>query len=119
MTPDEALQAAIASAIAAFDSGNHAWGRFFAYVLRPYRGHPPAPTPAAVRAALQEAALSVPQAADAAAAYTFYAALVTARGELEAFIGGLPDPLHTADVLQAPQALAEAIGWLEPWANER
>ena len=117
MAEDATLADAIAEATAAFDAGNHAWGRFFVYVLRPYRDIPPAPDASLVRAALQEAALSVPQAADAAEARAFHDTLLTAHRELTAFIAGLPESLRTGDLLLAPDAFWEAIERLEPWSE--
>lgn len=114
MTDDEPLREAIAEATAAFDAGNHAWGRYLLYVLRPYHGRPPAPDPAPVRVALQDAALSVPQRADAAEARAFAEALAVARRAVEAFIDGLPDTIRTGDVLVAPDAFTEALDALRP-----
>lgn len=117
MVEDVTLEDAIAEAMAAFDAGNHAWGRFFVYVLRPYQGIPPAPDPAPVRAALQEAALSVPQAVDAAEARAFHDALFAAHRELVAFIARLPEPLRAGDLLLAPDAFREAVERLQPWSE--
>ncbi len=114
MTAEDALQEAVTEATAAFDAGNHAWGRFLLYVLRPYRGDPPAPDPSPVRAALQEAAVSVPHSTEAAELRAFLDALLAARRAVDAFIGRLPPDLRTGDVLLAPDAFAEAIGWLAP-----
>lgn len=114
MTGADALQQAISEATAAFDAGNHAWGRFLLYVLRPYHGRPPAPDPSPVRIALQEAALAVPHTADAADLRAFLDALLIAHREVEAFIAHLPPDLRTGDVLVAPDAFAEAIAVLAP-----
>jgi hypothetical protein len=110
MNVDDTLR----EAIAAFDAGNHAWGRFHLYTFRRYHDNPPAPGPAAVRAALQEAVLSVPHSGDEQEIREFRVAVSAALRELEAFIALLPDPLRTSDVLQAPEALAEALELLQP-----
>ena len=111
---ETALEQAIAEATSAFDAGNHAWGRFYLYVLRRYRGSLPAPDPAPVRTALQEAALAVPQTANAEEAWVFAEALAAALRELQAFIDALPDPLRAGDVLVAPGAFADALRALQP-----
>jgi hypothetical protein len=116
---NDALGQAIAAAIEAFDAGNHAWGRYLHYVLRPYRAeHPDAPSPARVRAALREAALSVPHSRDPEELRAFFNALLVARRALRDFIAALPDPLRTADLLMAPDAFAEAMTYLEPWLGD-
>ncbi|MER3421186.1 MAG: hypothetical protein C4290_12000 [Chloroflexota bacterium] len=113
------LGQAIAAAIEAFDAGNHAWGRYLHYVLRPYRSeHPEAPSPVRVRAALREAALSVPHSREREELRAFYNALLLARRALRDFIAALPDPLRTADLLMAPDAFAEAMTYLEPWIGD-
>ena len=117
MVRDDPLREDIEEAVAAFDAGNHAWGRFFVYVLRPYRGPLPAPDAAPVRAALQEAALAVPQATDLDEVRAFHAALLAIRRELTVFLALLPDPLRASDLLTAPDAFAEAIDLLDPWVN--
>lgn len=119
MNEDEALEQAIAAAIEAFDAGNHAWGRYLHYVLRPYRAaHPDAPSPARVRAAMQEAALSVPHSREREELRAFFNALLVARRALRDFIAALPGPLRTADLLMAPDAFAEAMTYLEPWLGD-
>jgi len=116
MNGDEALNQAIAAAIEAFDAGNHAWGRYLHYVLRPYRAeHPEAPSPARVRAALREAALTVPHSREREELRAFFNALLVARRPLRHFIAVLPDASRTADLLKAPDAFAEAMTYLEPW----
>ena len=117
MTADAPLRDALVEATAAFDAGNHAWGRFFLYVLRPYRGDSPAPDPAPVRAALQQAVLLVPHSTDLEEVGAFAAAIVDTRRAVEAFTSTLPAPLRTGDVLLVPDALDEALEWLEPFAD--
>jgi hypothetical protein len=114
---NDALVEAVAEAVAAFDAGNHAWGRYLLYVLRPYRGAAPAPDPGPVRAALREAALDVPHGPSLEEVRAFHDALLTVRGALAAFVATLPDALRTGDILLVPDAIAEAIAWLEPWAT--
>ncbi len=117
MTPDGTLQSAIADAVSAFDEGNHAWGRFYLYTLRPYHGPDAAPDATPVRAALQEAALSVPAAPVVAEVRAFAVAIALAGQALEDFIDLLPPALRLPDVLDAPQAFAEAIAALQPWLD--
>ena len=117
MTADDALRDALVEATAAFDASNHAWGRFFLYVLRPYRGGPPAPDPAPVRAAFQEAALLVPHSTDLEEVSAFAAAIVDTRRAVEAFTAALPAALRTGDVLLVPDALGEALEWLQPFQD--
>ena len=115
MNDNDALREAISEATASFDAGNHAWGRYLLYVLRRYRGDPPAPDPAAVRAALQDAVLSVPQQPDIEDIRTFYAAIQIALREVEQFVALLPDVIRTGDILLVPEAFIEAADRLEPW----
>lgn len=117
VTADD-LTDALAEATAAFDAGNHAWGRFYLYVLRRYQGEPPAPDAAPVRSALQEAALSVPQEATRAAACEFAAALAAVCGALAVFVDALPETLRTGDAVVAPESFEEALAALAPWVDD-
>jgi hypothetical protein len=117
MTDQTSLPDAIAESTAAFDAANHAWGRYFLYVLRPYHGDPPAPDPSPVRSALQEAAISVPQSADIGEARAFADTLVAAYRAVESFVAALPDPLRTGDVLTVNEPLGEALAWLMPFVE--
>lgn len=102
------------AAIAAFDAGNHAWGRYYLYTLRRYRGTVAAPDASAVRAAFQDAVLAVPHEDHDHQVRAFRAAILTVLQALEAFIASAPEPLRTGDLLQAPDALAEALDLLVP-----
>jgi hypothetical protein len=117
MPSDEALAEAIAVATEAFDAGNHAWGRFLLYVLRPYHGPPPAPDPAPLRAALQEAAISVPQHPTTGEARAFIDALLIAYREAQTLTERLPATIRTGDILTVPDSFAEAIRALASWAE--
>src|SRR5690349_5328812 len=118
MTADEALVEAIAAATEAFDAGNHAWGRFLLYVLRPYHGPPTAPDPAPLRAALQEAAISVPQHPTTSEARAFINALLIAYREAQTLTEHLPESIRTGDILTVPESFAEAIRALAPWMSD-
>src|SRR5262245_34729870 len=117
MINETSLADAIAESTTAFDAANHAWGRYFLYVLRPYHGDPPAPDPAPVRAALQEAAISVPQTADINETRAFADALVAAYRAVESFVAALPEPLRIGDVLTVNEPLGEALAWLAPFVE--
>ncbi len=105
--PDDLVEA-----IAAFDAGNHAWGRFYLYILRPYRGDPPPPDPTAVRAAFQDAVLTVPESADPEAIHEFTTAIRIASALVDAYVDVLPQSLRAGDLLSVPEALAEALASL-------
>jgi hypothetical protein len=107
--PDEAaLEAAIAEAIIAFDAGNHAFGRFVTYVVRPH-GEAVPRSVQIVREGLQEAALSVPQSPSVEAAAEFLAALRAARDRLARFLADPPPGYALEEAKAAPAALDEAI----------
>lgn len=98
-------------AIAAFDAGNHAWGRFYHYTLRRAAG--PAPDASDVRAALQEAVLAVPHDGHDHQVREFRTAIAAARLAIENFILDAPETLRTGDLLEAPEALTEALELLD------
>ena len=101
----------IREAIAAFDAGNHAWGRFYLYTLRRYTGA--VPDSSGVRTALQDAVLAVPHEGHDHQVREFRTAIAAALRAIEAFIADAPAPLRTGDLLQAPEALAEALDLLQ------
>jgi hypothetical protein len=115
MLPPPDLESAIAEATAAFDAANHAFGRFVTYVVRP-RGALPASV-SAVREALQEAAISVPEETTIAAAREFLAALENAAARLSAFLASPPPGYALEEAHAAPGALAEAIAVLRAWVD--
>lgn len=118
MQQDDRLNDAIAEATAAFDAGNHAWGRFWVYRLRGHPGGPPVDA-GALRAALQEAVLCVPQSPDVEQVAAFAAAIRVAKTEWETLIAQLPAELRDGDLLQAPDAFAEALGYLAPFVSDQ
>ena len=102
----------IAEAVAAFDAGNHAFGRFVTYVVRPHGENVPRAVQV-VREALQEAALAVPHEATPAAASEFLIALRAARDVLARFLAAPPAGYRLEEALNAPEAFDEAIAVLE------
>jgi hypothetical protein len=101
-------------AVEVFDGANLLWGQFYVHSLA---GRPEAEGARAVRAALGEAALSVPRSGDAEELRAFLAALREAREQLLALLQTLPPELMTGPVLETPDAILEAIELLEPAAN--
>lgn len=118
MTRDLTLGEAIAEAIAAFDAGNHAWGRFYHYVVRRAPAGVGVPPVAPVRQALQEAALSVPRHGECEEARQFSAAIGLARQVVEVFVADLPSEQRTGDILLVAEAFREALDALEPWVAD-
>jgi hypothetical protein len=101
----------IEEAILAFDAGNHAWGRYRLFVL--------ATTPEAmavstdaVRDALQEAALSVPDARSGDSG-PFLAAARAAFAALLEYRRALPEGIQLSELNQATFALEETVAVLE------
>jgi hypothetical protein len=101
----------IREAIAAFDAGNHAWGRFYLYTLHRYTGA--VPDVAGVRTALQDAVLAVPHEGHDHQVREFRTAIAATLRAIEIFIADAPEPLRTGDLLQAPEALAEELDLLQ------
>ncbi len=101
----------LADAIAAFDAGNHAWGRYRHFVL----GATPAAlavSTAPLREALSEAAICVPdaQTGDSAA---LLAAIRAACDRLDAYRAALPAEVPRTELDAAAEDFAEAIALLE------
>jgi hypothetical protein len=109
MTNDPAGR--VREAIAAFDAGNHAWGRFYLYTAR--RAANAVPDPSPVRTALQDAVLAVPHEGHDHQVREFRAAIAAAHRVIEAFIIEAPESLRTGDLLQVPEAFAEALELLD------
>lgn len=109
MRPDDpgGLESALAAAVAAFDAGNHAFGRFVTYAVRPHGGIPPSVQ--AVRERLQDAALAVPDAPSTDAAREFLTALKTALSAVDAFLADPPVGYALEEACVAPDALREAV----------
>jgi hypothetical protein len=102
------LEAAIAEAVAAFDAGNHAFGRFVTYAVRPQGEAIPASVQA-VREYFQDAALAVPESPSAEAAQAFLAALRRALAVVEEFLTRPPAGYALEEAVAAPGPLREAI----------
>jgi hypothetical protein len=111
------LESALAEAVAAFDAGNHAFGRFVTYAVRPHGAVPPAVQ--AVREQLQEAALAVPEVQSLGAARDFLAAVRNALDAVEAFLADPPMGYALEEARGAPEALQEAAAILETLTAER
>lgn len=108
--PAAAMAGAVAEAVAAFDAGNHAFGRYRHFVLS---AHPEALAVSATkaRAALQEAAISVVD-ANAGDAAALRIALHTARDEVARYRQALPQGVPVAELDEAIEDLDEALALL-------
>lgn len=115
--PEPLRQAAIAEAVALFDAGNHAWGRFYQYLYLRHPGHPPAPDAAPVREALREAAISVPQTDAAAELQTFASAVAGVYEAITTFLAIAPPSLRVGEVLTTPDSLRECLRLLMPYLD--
>jgi len=110
--------AAIVEAIAAFDAGNHAFGRFVTYEVR-RRGSTIPPSVQTVRERLQEAALSVPQTGSIDEAIEFLAILLDANAAMRSFLAAPPAGYALEEALGAPEALDEAVAVLSAALSSR
>ena len=100
----------LTDAIAAFDAGNHAWGRYRHFVLPTApEGRTSAITP--VREALAEAAISVPDALAGDAA-SLLAALRATLACLRDYRAALPATVPLTELDEAEGDFAEAIALL-------
>ncbi|HLZ68922.1 MAG TPA: hypothetical protein VKV26_03330 [Dehalococcoidia bacterium] len=104
-------QATLAEAIAAFDAGNHAWGRFRHFVL-PTAPAALAVSTASVREALSEAAICVPDTRPGEH-QALLAALRQTRERLDAYAAALPAAVPRTELDQAAEDFGEAIALLE------
>lgn len=102
--------AAVEEAIAAFDAGNHAWGRYRHFVLPGAAAALNIPTDA-VRSALQEAAISVPDARTGEIG-PFVAALSAAYAGLTRYRALLPAEVPPGEVNEALGDIEEALALL-------
>ena len=109
----KALPAIVEEVTSAFDSANHAWGRYFLYVYRPYRGPATLPDATPVREALQEAAISIPVSDDPEELKLLAIALHDALTAVRALLAALPADLATGDIVVVPEALEEALSLLD------
>jgi hypothetical protein len=112
MDEGEELDFAIAEAIAAFDAGNHAFGRFVTYVVRPQNQPIPAEVQA-VREALQEVAIAVPQETTTEAATEFLTALRAARESVARFLADPPGGYALEEARESIDTIDEAVQALE------
>jgi hypothetical protein len=97
-------------AIAAFDAGNHAWGRYRHFVLSARPAALAVPTQQ-VRDALSEAAISVPD-AQSGEPGPFLAALRETLAALRRYRAFLPADVPLAEIEEAEGDFAEAIALL-------
>jgi hypothetical protein len=102
----------LAAAVAAFDAGNHAWGRYRHFVL--------SATPAAltvstapVREALSEAAICVPDAQESGDYVPLLAAVHLTRERLQGYCAALAADVPRTELDQAAESFDEAIALLE------
>ncbi|HZQ37405.1 MAG TPA: hypothetical protein VFD32_15850 [Dehalococcoidia bacterium] len=102
---------ALAEAVAAFDAGNHAWGRFRHFVLS---AEPSAAgiSTRPLRDALREAAICVPD-AQAGDYLPLLAALRRTQARLVEYLSALPPSVPRVELDQAAEAFAEAIELLD------
>ncbi len=108
---------ALAEAVAAFDAGNHAWGRYRHFVLPAEPGAAGVSTQP-VRDALREAAICVPD-AQAGDYLPLLAALRRTRVQLDAYLHALPPAVPRVELDLAAEAFAEAIELLEAGGGAR
>jgi hypothetical protein len=101
----------IEDAILAFDAGNHAWGRYRHFVLSALPVPPPF-SAEPVRAALQEAAISVLE-AQAGDSEPFLAGLHAAYEGMVHYRRALPAGIQLTEIDEAIGDLEEAIALLE------
>ncbi|MHB8575279.1 MAG: hypothetical protein ACYDCQ_08090 [Dehalococcoidia bacterium] len=102
---------AIEAAILAFDAGNHAWGRYRHFVLSNAPHVQAIPTDA-VRAALQEAAVCVPD-AQAGDTGPLLAAVQAALAGLRQYVAAVPAEIQHSELNEAIDALDEAAARLQ------
>lgn len=101
----------LAEMVAAFDAGNHAWGRFRHFVLPAEPGAAGIST-RPLRDALREAAICVPD-AQAGDYPPLLAALRLTQAQLAQYVRALPAAVPRVELDQAAEAFAEAIELLE------
>lgn len=101
----------IEDAILAFDAGNHAWGRYRHFVLSALPV-PPSVSAEPVREALQEAAISVPD-ARTGDVRPFLAGLHDAHDGMLRYRNALPAGIQLTEIDEAIGDVEEAIALLE------
>ena len=114
MPAEDERAAAVADAVAAFDAANLAWGQFYQNTWRLRREAERAPAQA-VREALGEAAIRVPDLSTAGGLQGFVTALDEAHAQLDAFVSTVDPALVQGDVRDLGTLLDEAAGYLRPY----
>src|SRR5437870_4925337 len=97
----------IEEAIAAFDAGNHAWGRYRHFVLSAAPHAQRVPTEA-VQSVLQEAAVCVPD-AQAGDVGPLREAVGAVLAGLRAYVAALPADVQRSELNEALEAFDEAV----------